>query len=371
MGTFKSLRWALGAVLVLGPGVGAAQEGTDNTGYGTAAAEFLLLGANARGAALGTPFAAIANDVGSLYYNPGGVALVRSAGIQASTYSYVADTRYNWAGLVLPFSGNSRAFGVQFGTFGFGDQPVYTVEQPDGTGAVYSVSQTFVGLTYSQDFSDRFSAGITPKFISDQLGDASGSAFAVDFGTHFHSTLGGKPIQFSFTLQNLGTNIDYSGDALNVSVPRDSVPGVPGVPNNPQPGTLRTADFQLPTIFRVALAYDVISNAATRWTWMADFNQPTANKAGFGVGTEAHFTNLGDTGFGAALRASYSWQPANNVDIETIDTALDDEEALQGLAFGGGIFYQTTGKFSIGVDYAYRNMGILGGTNFFSLAFGF
>jgi hypothetical protein len=360
------------AAVLLGfvPGSLAAQD-TDNTGYGTTAAEFLLLGANARGAALGSPFAAIANDVGALYYNPAGIALMRSSGVQVSSYQYVAETDYSWGGIALPFDGRSKAFGLHLGTFGFGDQPVYTVEQPDGTGSVYSVNQTYVGATYAQNFSDRFSAGITGKFIRDQLGEASGNAFAVDFGTNFHSTLGGKPIQFSFTLQNLGTNISYSGTALNVDVPRDSVPGVPGVPNVPQPGQLRTKGWQLPTVFRVALAYDFVSSASTRWTLMGDFNQPTSNKAGFGFGTEAEFRNLGETGFGAALRASYSYQAANNIDVENIPTGLEDEENLQGLAFGGGIFYQTPGKFRIGLDYAYRYMGILGGTNFFSLDLGF
>ena len=367
-----AVRWTL-ATLLLGfvPGGLAAQNSTDNTGYGTTAAEFLLLGANARGAALGTPFAAIANDVGALYYNPAGIALSRGAGFQVSTYEYVADTRYSWGGLVLPFGGRSKAFGVHLGTFGFGDQPVYTVEQPDGTGSVYSVNQTYVGATYAQNFSDRFSAGLTGKIILDQLGDAKGTAFAVDFGTNFHSTLGGHPIQFSFTLQNLGTDISYSGTALNVDVPRDSTPGVPTVPNIPQPGQYRTKSWSLPTIFRVALAYDLVAETSTRWTLMGDFNQPTNNKAGFGFGTEAEFRNLGETGFGAALRASYSHQSANNFDVQTLDTGLEDEENLQGVAFGGGLFYQTPGKFRVGLDYAYRYMGILGGTNFFSLDFGF
>ena len=88
-----AVRWTL-AALLLGfvPGGLSAQ---DNTGYGTTAAEFLLLGANARGAALGTPYAAVANDVGALYYNPAGAAMTRGAGFQVSTYEYVADTRYS------------------------------------------------------------------------------------------------------------------------------------------------------------------------------------------------------------------------------------------------------------------------------------
>ena len=247
-------RWALAGLLAAaGPTAAFAQNTSgDNTSYGTTAAEFLLLGASARGAALGTPFAAIANDVSALYYNPAGIALQRTSQFQASAYDYVAETDYAWGGLSFPFDGRSKAVGFQFGTFGFGDQPIYTVDQPDGTGAVYSVSETFVGATYAQNFSDRFSAGLTAKFIFDNLGGAKGNAFAVDFGTNFHSRLGGHPINFSFTLQNLGTDLSYTGDPLFVDVPRDSVPGVGSVPTTPQPGELRTKGFNLPTVFRVA-----------------------------------------------------------------------------------------------------------------------
>ena len=72
-------RLVLLAALLGGLPVGlAAQAGTtqDNTPYGTTSAEFLLLGAGARGAALGSAYASIANDVSALYYNPAGTALM-------------------------------------------------------------------------------------------------------------------------------------------------------------------------------------------------------------------------------------------------------------------------------------------------------
>ena len=58
---------------------------SDNTAFGTTSAEFLLLGAGARGAALGGSFAAIASDVTALYWNPGGLALMNNPGVAMST----------------------------------------------------------------------------------------------------------------------------------------------------------------------------------------------------------------------------------------------------------------------------------------------
>ncbi len=71
------------------------------------------------------------------------------------------------------------------------------------------MNQTFIGPTFAQNFSDRFSAGITAKYVDDRLGTVSGSAFAVDFGTNFHATLNNHPVKFSFVLANLGSNLTY------------------------------------------------------------------------------------------------------------------------------------------------------------------
>lgn len=361
---------------VLAPAGLAAQNqetNPDNTPFGTTSAEFLLFGAGARGTALGDAFAAIASDVSSLYYNPGAAALLTRPGASFSTYDYVAETRYSWGGIAFPFSGGSRTFGLQIGTFGFDNQPVYTVDQPEGTGAVYSVSQTFAGATFAQNFSDRFSAGLTAKFVFDQLGEVNGTAFAVDFGTSFHSQLNNHPIRLAFVVSNLGTDLAYTGDALDVTVPRDpadpTVPDGSQPPELPQPAELKTKGFALPTVFRVALAYDLIAGETNRFTVLGDFNQANNNRAGFAGGGEWALNRLGGSNVGVALRGSYTYQPANNIDVDETQTALNDEENLQGLALGGGLSYDAESVL-LGFDYAYRHLGVLGSTNFFTLSVG-
>ena len=78
-------------------------------------------------------------------------------------------------------------FGIQVGTFGFDNQPVYTVDQPDGTG---------VGLLGQPDLRRRH---LRPELLRPVLrrrhrqvrvrpaGRGHGNAFAVDFGTNFHA----------------------------------------------------------------------------------------------------------------------------------------------------------------------------------------
>ena len=251
-----------------------AQQGQqDNTGYGGTSGEFLLLGAGARGAALGGAFAALTQDVTALYYNPAGLAQMARPSAMVSTYSYVANTRYSWVGIGLPMSGGARAFGVSVGTFGFSDQPVYTLEDPDGTGETYSVAETFIGATYSQNFSDRFSAGFTAKMISDHLGSTSATGFALDFGTNFHAMVGERPIRAAFVIDNLGSNLRHDGSALESGVTRAPPLGTVDIPQELQPARLRTSSWGLPVQFRVGVALDVLNQGANRVSVLGEFTQ--------------------------------------------------------------------------------------------------
>ncbi len=347
---------------------------TDNTAYGTTAAEFLLMAPTARGAALGNSFAAIATDVSALYYNPAGLSQMTRPELQASQTSYLADTRYTWLGLAFPFGGGSRAFGFSIGSFGFSNQPVYTVEDPTGSsGEVYGVSETVIGMTYSQQFSDRFAAGLTGKFINDRLGGVSGSAFAVDFGTSFHANIGGKPIRAAFTVQNLGTSLRHNGNALNSLVDRDPPEGQQPVPEEPAAASLRTKDWQLPIQFRVALAYDLMATSMSRFSLMGEFTQPNNNDPNFSFAGEYN-VNLGTSGFSLAPRLSYTYQPAN--DLEPANSTSANYAGFNstissgafGLGVGGGIKYRKNPRgFGFGADYAYRSFGPLGGVNTISV----
>jgi len=344
----------------------------NNTAYGTTADEFLLIAPSARGEALGGGFAALATDVSSVYYNPAGLAQMDHAGFQASTMNYIAGTKYAWAAVGFPFSGGARALGVSVSNFGFSNQPVYTVEDPTGSsGEVYSVSETEAGLTYSQQFSDRFSAGLTAKIVNDQLGRTSGNAFAVDFGTSFHATIGGRPIRASFVVQNLGTTITQTGQALDVTVLRTPPSGQQDVPQEAANADLSSKAWGLPVMFRVGLAYDVFQASAGRLTVLGEFTQPNNNQPGFEFGGEYHL-NLGSSGFSVAARGSVTYWPDNTItpSADSAGFATGDNTSAYRGSYGGGIYYRPgSSSFGVGVDYAYRSMGLLGNVSMLSVAF--
>ena len=365
LGTLMGLAALTSAPLV-------AQQGQqDNTGYGGTSGEFLLLGAGARGAALGGAFAALTQDVTALYYNPAGLAQMARPSAMVSTYSYVANTRYSWVGIGLPMSGGARAFGVSVGTFGFSDQPVYTLEDPDGTGETYSVAESFIGATYSQNFSDRFSAGFTAKMISDHLGSTSATGFALDFGTNFHAMVGERPIRAAFVIDNLGSNLRHDGAALESGVTRAPPLGTVDIPQELQPARLRTSSWGLPVQFRVGVALDVLNQGANRVSVLGEFTQPVNTKPGGGAGLEWAMANVGNSGFSLAARGSYTLQPDNKLDPGTgggFTTSISTSSlSSDGVALGGGLAYGR-GNWHVGFDYAYRNLGALGGTNFLSFS---
>jgi hypothetical protein len=370
----KHLSQRFGAVLLVAALATpvAAQAPQDNTPYGGASGEFLLLGAGARGTALGAAYAALATDITALYYNPAGLAQLARPGIMVSSLGYIAGTRYNWVGMGFPMAGGVRSIGISLGSFGFSDQPEFTVTEPEGTGRTYSVRQTFISGTFAQNFSDRFSAGVSLKLINDQLGSAKASGFAVDFGTNFHATVGARPIRASFVIQNLGTNLQHDGTALGVGVTREPPLGTVDVPQEPQAARLTTGSWTLPILFRVGVALDVVTQGSNRVTVLSEFSQPNNTKPGAGAGVEFAMANIGQRGFSLAARASYSIQPDNQTGDIAIGIPTAEKSGsftADGLALGGGVEY-TRGTTHLGFDYAWKSLGTLGSVNFLSFSIG-
>src|SRR6266513_3108038 len=114
---------------------------------------------------------------------------------------------------------------------------------------------------------------------------------------------------------------------------------------------------------------DVWSQGQNRLTALSEFNQPNNTKPGAGLGLEWSSMNLGNTGFSLAARGSYTLNPDNNITDVTLGGLSTKYKSStftsDGLALGGGLGF-TRGQMHLGFDYAYRNLGPLGGTNFIS-----
>src|SRR5260370_30764975 len=85
---------------------------------------------------------------------------------------------------------------------------------------------------------------------------------------------GGRPIRASVVIQNLGSSLKHQGTGLDVTVSRPTIPGQVDVPQEGQPASLQTKDWNLPVLFRVGLAVDALSMDQRRASLLGGFNQP-------------------------------------------------------------------------------------------------
>jgi hypothetical protein len=349
------------------------QVAGENTGFGTVSGEFLQFGASARGMALGGAYSTIADNVDVMHYNPANLTFLDGPQANLTVMPYFADTDYYWAGLAFPFSDNDFGLGVFLGRFGFADQPIYTVTDQEGlSGETYSVNEVVAGLSFAHAFIDRFSAGGTIKYISDDLagGSLSGAkatTVTFDFGVNFHSELWNRPIALAFVVQNLGGGLGHSGEALRF---RDfngsgSDPSVPDQNVDAPFAAYDTDAFPLPRLFRMGLSYDIISGEAIRVSLLGEFVESNNQKQQFGFGGEFGWDSV-DGPLGASLRGSFTTQP----DHEDFGGISASNVGLDGLAFGGGLYYKLSEQYLIQFDYAWRSFGALGSVDAFTFTLG-
>lgn len=341
----------------------ASGQQENNIPYGTRAGEFLLLPVGGRGTAMASSFDPLADDVTSMFWNPAGLSLMTAPGAEVSRMNYVDNTNFTWAGIGVPIRGGEAAVGFSLGVFSFANQPEYTVEQPDGTGRTYSVSDTYLGLTYSQQFNDRFSFGITGKYISEHLAGANAATGAADFGANYHTKLGGRAIRGSFVVMNVGGTLTHSGTVLDTSLTAPNPTGS-DVSGSNSAVQYKSKGFELPATFRVGIAYDLLSVGSGRLTATGQFIQPTGADVTGAVGAEYNLDKVGSSKFRAALRGGWNLQTDKGLDVagSTMNGAQN-----AGLAFGLGLGYRLSTTSDIGFDYAWRDSGLLGNQNLLSV----
>ena len=313
---------------------------------GTTAAPFLKIEYGARPVGMGGTFVALANDPAGIYYNPAGIAEVKSTQFMGGYTVWFADLKYNYATFILP---TSRVNFALWGSFLYSDAiPVTTVEHPEGTGQKFTYVDGLLGFTVSALLSDRLSVGISGKYIQQKLYNESASTFAFDIGSILRTPL--KGARLGMCLANYGGRMQLFGNDLIIQT--DPWPEFTG---NPEvEARLSTESFPLPLAFKLGIALDLVGagesffeNKDHRITLAVDGIHPNDGEEKVQVGVEYALYDM------LFLRGGYK------VNYDT-----------QNYTGGAGM------KFSIGqrvfaVDYAYVYMDVLDATHRISLMIGF
>ena len=302
------------------------------TNVGTSAGAFLEIGVGARAQAMGGAYVALANDVSAMYWNPAGISRLDRIEVMFTSSDWLVDTRHTYAGIVFPLGGFG-AIGTNVTSFGMPDQPVRVIGQEEGTGEYYSVGDFALGLSFAYNFTDRFSLGISTKYINQKIWHTSANGFALDIGGLYHTQWEG--LRMGFSLSNFGTNLQISGrDLLNAIDPDKNNSGVENINVN-----YSTGEFPLPLIFRFGLSqqFDVITEDH-RITVSADVLHPSNNVESVNIGLEYMLHKM------IAMRAGYE--------------SLFDEDRINGFTSGVGVSTDIYGGISTNFDYAYAKWGV-------------
>jgi hypothetical protein len=318
---------------------------TDVSKVGTTSAQFLKIEAGSRAVAMGGAFVAVDNDATALYWNPSGIARLANSELVLIHTKWLADISFNYVGLVLPLS-SVDAIGISITTLSMDEKEVRTVLYPEGTGEKYNAGDIAAGLSYARNLTNRFSIGFTAKYIQQKIWNMTSSSVALDIGTLFIT--GFNDMKIGMSISNFGSKMQLEGK--DISVTYDPDPGKYGN-NDKIPAELQTGKFDLPLIFRVGLAMDVLKGERNRLTVAVDAVHPNDNTENMNFGAEYAYNDL------LFLRIGYK--------------NLFTRDSEEGFTAGAGIEYALFGNALLYIDYAYQDFGLLNNVQRFSLGFKF
>lgn len=258
----------------------------DFSKVGTASAQFLKIGVGARAMGLGGSFTALANDVSTLYWNPAGISNIRGFSFAVTHTEWFADISHDFVGIVYPLS-SSDVIALNVVALNTGEQEVTTVTQPDGTGIFYDVSDLAIGFSYARALTDRFTVGLTAKYIQQNLYNESANTFAIDIGTYLRT--GFHDLVIAMNMSNFGGGMQLEGrDLITITDLNNQVSG-----NYNPDAELQTEKYPLPLIFRVGIAMDlvggndpIIHSEKNRFTLAIDGVHPNDNTEKVNIGGE-------------------------------------------------------------------------------------
>lgn len=288
--------------------------------------------------------------VEAMRLNVAGLSRINRTEILLSNAIYLQGTDINMNALGLSQKvGENGAFGLSLMALDFGDIPVTTTDQPEGTGATFSPTFFHIGLGYAHTFQNKVSVGILLRGISESTADISAFGFAIDAGVQY-VTGPEDNFKFGISLRNVGSKMEFTGEGLSTAAPS---------PNNggyELTFSQRGASFELPSVLNIGLSYDFYLLEKHRITPVGNFTANSFSRDQIGGGLEYSFNDL------FALRAGYK--------IE-LDEGEDFEASIyEGLSAGASVelpFSKTDRTKRIGLDYAYRQTSVWNGTHNFSV----
>ncbi|UCC44941.1 MAG: PorV/PorQ family protein, partial [Candidatus Zixiibacteriota bacterium] len=175
---------------------------------GTTGCQFLELGVSARAMGMAEAFTAVADDISAVYYNPAGLVYMYGREAQFTYISMPADINFYFGSFGMPLEsvGGVLGFGVYTLTSGdIVETSYYTSDPQVGTGRTFSYDDFAFSVSYGRYLTDRFSIGLSFKYIGEFTHDYSASGWSADVGTNYDT--GFRGFSIAMVITNFGPDM--------------------------------------------------------------------------------------------------------------------------------------------------------------------
>ena len=222
-------------------------------------AQFLEIPVSARGEGMASARIATIDDISSIYYNPGALAWQNRRQFAISHTMLYAGISHDFAAYTMPALGG--VVGISAISLYTGEMEETTPYQPEGTGRTFVAGDLAMGLSYSKFLTDRFSFGMTIKYLGEYYADVHAHGWSMDIGTIFKTAF--RDIRLGMLLSNFGPDLKF----LSQSAP-------------------------LPMTFHFGAAGEVINTAPHRLTLDVEGSHPNDNLEKFQMGMEYAYNEM-------------------------------------------------------------------------------
>lgn len=318
---------------------------------GESGAGELLFNPWARSAGLHTLGTASINGVEAMRLNIAGLGRINKTELLiANTRLFSGtDIQLNAIGLAQKLGENST-FGVTLTSVDFGEIPVTTTLQPEGTGGTYSPNFFHLGLGYSYTYANKISVGLLVRGVSESLANVSAFGIALDAGIQYVS---GDQDNFKLgiSLRNIGSPMRFTGEGLSFEVDNPGTSGEYKITFDS-----RSEDFELPSVLNIGLSYDMyFADDLIMARGVANFTSNSFSQDQIGVGAEVYFKDI------IALRAAYK------KDIGFVNAG--ERNVYTGIAAGLSLELPLNedSDRKVGIDYSYRTTDPFRGSHNFTV----
>ena len=201
-----------------------ARAAGKNQDVGTSAGNFLKLGADARGTAMGESVGAEAADASSIYWNPAGLAGLTERNAQMTHTILFQSMFEDFIAYAQPVGSILRGGEAQryrdlrsnpYGSVGVGVLYLNSgsISEVDNTGAFtgegFTPHDYAVIASWGSAITEYLDVGVSGKYVNSSI-EATASTGAADAGAKLKFHLGTVPVAFAVAAQNVGGTLKYN-----------------------------------------------------------------------------------------------------------------------------------------------------------------